>query len=110
MTAPVWVYNDGYGFKGGIGASAILYIKDQLVKTLCFYLGTEDKHTVYEAEGVSLVMGLHLLKNLNIKLPYLALLGADSQAVLRALNNQWSHPGQYILDSIHNAAESLYKK
>jgi hypothetical protein len=109
-TAPVRVYSDGFGFEGGIGASAVLYIKDQLVKTLRFYLGTEDKHTVYEAEGVGLVMGLHLLWNLNIKLSHHTLLGADSQAVLRALNNQRSHPGQYILDNIHNAVESLHKK
>ena len=27
---------------------------------LHYYLGTEQEHTVYEAEGVGLVMGLHL--------------------------------------------------
>ena len=102
--------SDGSGFKGSIGTSAILYIKDWPLKTLCYYLGTENKHPVYKAEGVDLVMGLHLLKNLNIKLIHTALLGADSQAVLRALNNQCLHPGQYILDSIHNAAESLHRK
>ena len=32
--APVHVYSDGSGFEGGIGASAILYVKDWLVKTL----------------------------------------------------------------------------
>ena len=77
---------------------------------LRFYLGIEDEHTVYKAEGVGLVMGLHLPKNLNIKLTHPMLLGADNQAVLRALNNQQSHPGQCILNSIHNAAESLHKK
>ena len=55
-------------------------------------------------------MGLHLLKNLNRRLTHPTILGADSQAVLRALDNQRSHPGQYILDSIHNAAESLHKR
>ena len=110
MTAPVQVYSDSSGFAGRISTSAILYIKDQLVKTLCFYLGTKDKHTVYDTEGVGLVTGLHLLKNLNIKLIHPTLLGADSQAVLRAINNQRSHPEQYILNSIHNAAEYLHKK
>jgi hypothetical protein len=31
---PVRVYSDGSGFEGGIGASAVLYIKDQLTKVL----------------------------------------------------------------------------
>ena len=88
----------------------ILYVKDQLVKTLQYYLDTEFEHTVYEAEGVGLVMGLHLLKNINLRLSHPTILRADSQAVLRALDNQRSHPGQYILDSIHNVAESLHKK
>ena len=55
-------------------------------------------------------MGLHLLKNLNLRLTHPTILGADSQAAIRALNNQRSHPGQYILNSIHNTAESLHKK
>ena len=65
---------------------------------------------VYEAEGVGLLMDLHLLKNLHIKLTHPTILGSDSQAVLKALDNQWSHPRQYILNSIHSSAENLYKK
>ena len=34
IIAPVHIYSDGSGFEGGIGASAILYVKDWLVKTL----------------------------------------------------------------------------
>ena len=50
--------------------SMLINVKDWLVKTLRYYLGTADEHTVYEAEGVGLLMGLHLLKNLNIKLTH----------------------------------------
>ena len=64
--APVHVYSDGSRYEGGISASAVLYVKDQLIQTLRYYLGTKLEHTVYEAEGVGLVMGLHLLKNLNL--------------------------------------------
>ena len=105
--APVHVYSDGSGYEGGIGTSTIFYIKGWLVKTLCYYLGTKSDHTVYEAEGVGLVMGLHLLKNLSFKLSH-PTIGADSQAVLRALDNQWSHLGHYILDCIHSTAENLH--
>jgi ribonuclease HI len=55
-------------------------------------------------------MGLHLLKGLNMKLTHPTILGSDSQAVIRALDNQWSHPSQYILDSIIQSAEDLHKK
>ena len=65
FTVPVRVYSDSSGFNGSIWASAILYLRDRLIKTLRFYLGTEQEHTVYEAEGVGLVMGLHLLSTLH---------------------------------------------
>ena len=107
---PVRIYSDGSGFEGGIGAAALLYLKDRLVQTLRYYLGTEKEHTVYEAEGVGLAMGLHLLKGLNIKLTHPTALGSDSQAVIKALGNQHSHPGQYILDNVIQLAEGLHKK
>jgi ribonuclease HI len=109
-TAPVRIYSDGSGFKGGIGALALLYISDRLVKTLWLYLGTDKEHTVYEAEGVGLAMGLYMLKGLNIKLTHPTVLGSDGQAVIRALDNQRSHSGQYILDNALDLAESLHRK
>ena len=53
----------------------------------------EKEHTVYEAEGVGLTMGLHLLKGLNIKLTHSVALGSNSQVIIRVLGNQRSHPG-----------------
>ena len=43
------IYCDGSGFNKGIGASALLYSGNRLTKVLHFHLGSEDKHTVYEA-------------------------------------------------------------
>ena len=107
---PILVYSDGSGFEGGIGASALLFIKDRLAKVLRCYLGTDKEHTVYEAEGVGLAMELHLLKGLNRQLIHPMVLGSDSQALIRALDNQRSHVGQYILDNIHFFAEQLHAK
>ena len=107
---PVRVYSDGSGFEGGIGAAAVLYINERLVKTLRVYLGTAMEHTVYEAEGVGLVMGLHLLKGLSRQLTEPTVIGTDSQAALLALGNQKLHSGQYILDAIHASAEQLHEK
>ena len=55
-------------------------------------------------------MGLHLLKGLNWQLTHPTILGSDSHAVIKALNNQRSHAGQYILDYIHLFAEQLHAK
>jgi hypothetical protein len=55
-------------------------------------------------------MGLHLLNGLNRQLKHPVVLGSDSQAVLKALQNQRSHAGQYILDNIHKASEQLHTK
>jgi ribonuclease HI len=108
--APVRVYSDGSGFEGGIGASALLYINERLVKVLRVHLGSALEHTVYEAEGVGLLMGLHLLNGLNRQLTHTTVLGTDNQAVIKALGNQKSHAGQYILDAIHKSAEQLNVK
>ena len=109
-TIPVCVYSDGSGYEGGIGASALLYINDWLIRKLRFYLGTALEHTVYEAEGVGILMGIHLLHGLSRQLTHPTILGSDSQAAIRALGNQSSHSGQYILDAIHKAAECLHAK
>ena len=90
-TVPVRVYSDGSGYEGGIGAAALLYINDRLVRSLRFYLGTSLEHTVYEAEGVGILMGVHLLHGLSRQLTHSTVLGSDSQAAIRALGNQRAH-------------------
>ena len=104
------MYSDSSGFEGGVGASALLYIKERLVKVLRVHLSSALEHTVYKAEWVGLVMGLHLLNGLNRQLTQTTVMGTDSQVVIRALGNQKSHAGQYILDAIHNTAEQLHAK
>ena len=109
-TILVWVYSDGLGYEGGIGVAALLYINNCLARVIWLYLGTTKEHTVYEAEGVGLIMGLHLLNGLSRQLTHPTILGTDSQAVIKALQNQLSHSGQYLLDAIHKSAEHLHAK
>ena len=104
------VYSDGSGFEGGIGASAILYRGPNVVKTLRYYLGTDKHHTVYEAEGIGVYMGMHLLTSLSSKFTGAVILGTDSQALIKATENQHPHAGHYILDKIHDAAEKIHVK
>ena len=79
-------------------------------KILCYYIGTEKEYTVYKPEGVSLVMGLHLLSRINSRFTHSTILGSDSQVVIRALDNQCLHPSQYILNIIHQLAKNLHRK
>ena len=104
------VYSNGSGFEGGIGASTVLYKGPNVVKTPRYYLSTDECHTVYEAEGVGVYMGLHLLTSLGGRISGAAILGTDSQALVKATENQRPHVGHCILDEIHNAAEKLHMK
>src|ERR1700691_5832307 len=63
-----------------------------------------------KAEGVGVSMGLHLLNSLNRRLNGAVIMGSDSQALIKATENQSPHAGHYILDEIHNAAEKLQAK
>jgi ribonuclease HI len=107
---PIQVFCDGSGFEGGVGASAVLYIDNQVVKVLHFHLGSEKEHTVYEAEGIGISMALHMLKTRNRQLTRPLSICSDSQALLKALGNQRPHAGHYILDRIHDSAENLHAK
>ncbi|KAG5725032.1 hypothetical protein E4T56_gene12430 [Termitomyces sp. T112] len=104
------VYCDGSGFKGGIGASAVLYIDGEEVTSLRYHLGSAAEHTVYEGEAVGFTLGLHLLSTLNRQLRGLTIMGSDSQAVIKALKNQRPHPAHHLLDKAHSAAEALHRK
>jgi hypothetical protein len=86
--APVHIYTDGSGFEGGIRSAALLYIRECLVKVLQVHLGSALEHTVYQAEGIGLLLGLHLLKGLSCQLTHATVLGTDNQAVIKALENQ----------------------
>ena len=109
-TSPVHVYSNSSRFEGGIGASALLYVNNPLARSLQFFLGTAQEHTIYEAEGVGLILSLHLLHGLMWQLTHTTVLCMDSQAVIKVLNNQHSHSGHYLLDAIHLAAERLHTK
>ena len=109
-TIPMCIYSDRSGFKGGIRAATLLYINDHLGRSLQVYLGTIQEHTVYEAEGVGLIMGLYLLNGLSRQLIHPTVLGTDSQTVIKALKNQHSHSGHYLRNVIHHSTKHLHTK
>lgn len=57
----IQIYMDGSGYKGGIGAVAVLLQEGQEPQTLHYHLGPNDKHTVHEAETLGLTLATQLL-------------------------------------------------
>ena len=55
-------------------------------------------------------MGLHLLTSLGSRIGGAAILGTDSQALVKATENQRPHAGHYILDEIYDVTEKLHMK
>jgi ribonuclease HI len=58
-------------------------------------LGTDSQHTVYEAELVGILLGLHLIKT-ERRCRVECVLGADNQAAIHALHSELTNPGQYL--------------
>ena len=61
-TEEIKVYSDGSAHSGKVGAAAILRQEGKPDRTLKLHLGTTAQHTVYEAELVGMILGLHLIK------------------------------------------------
>lgn len=104
------IYTDGSGFENGIGAAAVSYINKVESQYLWFHLGPSSRHTVYEGELIGICLALHILLSLPFNIYSRIVIGSDSQAAIKALTNQSTHPAQYLLDYIHDSAEKLHSK
>ncbi|THU77756.1 hypothetical protein K435DRAFT_812178 [Dendrothele bispora CBS 962.96] len=60
-TADLQFFTDGSGYKGGIGASAVMYWDGEEMDVLRYRLGDTLHHEVYEGECVGLILALHML-------------------------------------------------
>lgn len=115
-TASVKIYSDGSGFKGGIGASAVMYREGgrdgRTQRSLTAYLGTEDEQTVYVGELAGELMDLHLLATENPGPTGLGRVSiyVDNQASLLALDSIKPKSGGFIADEIHRTFERVRKK
>ena len=81
------VYMDVSCYEGGIGAAAVLYKGDRVIKSLQLHLGPITEHTVYESEIIEILLTLHLLTLLRLCIFSTIVVGLDNQAAIHALNN-----------------------
>src|ERR1700690_1244517 len=98
--AAIQIYTDGSGMDGTVGAAAVLYRNRQQKRSLRFQLGSDRDHTVFEAEGIGLVLGMELLRQ--ERTVSRATLAADNVAsILRSASTN-AAPAQYIWDMFHD--------
>jgi hypothetical protein len=96
ITADTRIYTDGSGENRKIGASAVLYKAGHLRK-LCYHLGTEREHTVYEAEAVGMTLVTQLLlTEMDLDLPINIFV--DNQAAIKSCDVLTTKPGHYLID------------
>ena len=100
------VFTDGSGFEHNIGAATVLTRNGFVSRTLKYHLGSDETHTVYEAEATAVILGIHALCATDRTYKHVTI-GLDNQAVLMALKSQKSRPGHHILDRIHDALEDF---
>jgi ribonuclease HI len=103
----VRIYSDGSGYRGRIGASAVLYENGVRKKTVKYSLGPDTEHTVFEGEAIGALMGIHLANQSTLArsgtVP--VSISLDNQALIASLNNQKPRPSHTIIDWIHDAVE-----
>lgn len=106
--ADVMGFADGSGYKGGIGAAAILYKGGEEVDAVRLSLGSEDDHEVYEAECAGLILTLHLARKQAVvgKLS----IWIDNTAAITATNTATPGPSHYLLDHFHSVLTELRAK
>ena len=99
--ARVKVYSDGSGLEGQIGAAVVLYRDGELRAVKRYKLGSEKHHTVYEGEGIGMLLGMELLREERDEVGGMVPLGVDSQAAIVAMSKIKLAPSHYIWDAFH---------
>lgn len=79
----VQVFTDRSGHNGGVGAAAVLIREGQAPRSLKYHLGSIRKHTVYEAEVVSLSLAAKLIAT-ERNMIYPASIFIDNQAAIKS--------------------------
>ena len=100
--ADVRIYMDGLGYRGEIGAAAVLYRGMERVKVMRKQLGPETKHTVFEGECVGQVLGFELLKRelRGQRKIQTVTMGTDNQAGIRAVGAPGKGLARYFVDRV----------
>jgi ribonuclease HI len=106
---PIKVYTDGSGLEGHIGAAAVLYRNGVLKRTRRMRLGSTEHHTVYEGEGVGLILGLELIRE-ERQVEGMVSMGSDNTAAITATQAIKPGPSHHIWDLFHKRLSMVQKR
>lgn len=101
------VYSDGSCRDGMVGAAAIYWDSRGRKHVRRKLLGSEEEHTVYEAELVGISLALDIAKSIRSSDQVLIML--DNQAAIQATQRQRAVPGQHLVEHIQKQIKSLLK-
>ena len=107
--ARIKVYTDGSGIEGMIGAAAVLYRDGVLKKKRRMRLGSTTHHTVYEGEGVGMILGLELIRE-EVDIEGMISMGTDNTAAITATHGIKPGPSHYIWDMFHKRLKMVGNK
>src|SRR5258706_5156693 len=103
------IYTNGLGFKGAIGAAAVVFVDSTKRAQLYYQLGPDTEHTVFEGELVAIILGLHLSCNV-LGTRSRINLSIDNQAILKTMNNNCPQSAQYLIDKIKRRISKIHKE
>jgi ribonuclease HI len=103
------VYTDGSGIEGHIGAAAVLYRDGVLKRRRRMQLGTTKHHTVFEGEGIGMILGLELIRE-ERQVEGMVSMGIDNTAAISATHAIKPGPSHYIWDMFHKRLKMVRNK
>jgi ribonuclease HI len=105
-TEVIKIYTDGSSHNRNVRVAAILRRQGNPDRVLKHHLRTADHHTVYKAELIGILMGLHLIKtekHNKVK----CIINIDNQAALKAISSDLTKLGQHITAKILQLVKQL---
>jgi ribonuclease HI len=103
------IYTDGLGYRGAIGAAAILYSDGICKAEFKYQLGSAKHHTVFEDELTGIILGLRLVRTtLHKHEPFNT--SIDNQATIKSLQINRPQPAQYLINEIKQNTTSLHEE
>lgn len=108
-TDTIKIFTDGSGHNGGIGAAAVLMRSGQEPRTLRYYLGPDEEHTVYEAEILGLTLAAQLLlTERNVEYPASILL--DNQVAIQCGEAKSKEGSGYLANHLDEMTRYIAKR
>jgi len=103
------IFTDGSSTNRKVGATASLYVNFTHIATLCYHLGNDSEHTVFEAEAVGLILAVQLLLTRS-ETSFPATIFVDNQAVIWSGAWPAAKPGHYLLFRFRNLIRHLLNR